>query len=101
MQRLGVSWTWRICSRYLDPVTTTPPEGPKYARNENWREWNVTSNRAIRISEGDWRDYKVVCDTDGTDRTKDINEHIRRRIKAFRRKNPDVQLPSDSAGPES
>jgi len=100
MQPSGVSWTWRICSRYLDPVTTTPPEGPKYARNENWREWNVTANRAIRISKGDWHDYEVVCAADGTDRTKDINEHIRRRIRAFRRKNPDVPMPSDSE-PES
>lgn len=70
-------------------------------RNRNWRNWNSTKAKAIRIGEGDWRDYKVVCDAEDTDRTKDLNEHIRRRIKAFRRKNPNVPLPSDSAGPES
>lgn len=61
----------------------------------------MTKNRPIRISNENWADYEVVCAADGTDRAKDINEHIRRRIKAYRRKNPDEQLPSDSAGPES
>jgi len=65
-------------------------------RNRNWRNWNSTKAKAIRISEDDWADYKVVCDAEDTDRTKDLNEHIRRRIKAFRRKNPDVPMPSDS-----
>jgi hypothetical protein len=98
-----VSWTGRICSHYLDPVTTTPPDGPKHPRNEKWRSWNVTKNKAIRINEGDWADYEVVCAADGTDRTKDINEHIRRRIKAYRRKHPNAEMPSDrqADGPDS
>lgn len=73
----------------------------KLPRNRNWRKWNSTKAKAIRISEGDWRDYKVVCDEDGTDRTKDINKHIRQRIKAYRRRNPDVEMPSDRPANDS
>jgi hypothetical protein len=56
----------------------------------------VTKNRPIRISEGEWADYEVVCDSDGTDRAKDIRAHVQRRIRAYRRKNPDATLPSDT-----
>ncbi len=78
----------------------TDPQPPEtaHARNRNWREWNVTKNKAIRISEGEWADYEVVCQADGTDRTKDIRAHVQQRIKAYRRKNPGVQLPSDASG---
>lgn len=55
----------------------------------------MTKNKAIRISEGDWADYEVVCAADGTDRTKDINAHIKQRIRAYRRKHPGVAMPSD------
>jgi hypothetical protein len=90
-----VSWTRRICSRYLDPVTTTPPEGPKYSRNENWRSWNVTKNRVIRISEEDWTNFGAICNEEGTDRTADLRAHIQQRIRLYRRKHPGVMLPGD------
>lgn len=60
----------------------------------------MTKNRPIRISEGEWADYEVVCDAEGTDRAKDIRAHVQRRIRSYRRKNPDVALPSD-AGADS
>lgn len=55
----------------------------------------MTKNRPIRISDGEWADFEVVCDADDTDRAKDIRAHVQRRIKAFRRKNPGIQMPSD------
>lgn len=79
-------------------MTDPQPPETKYARNRNWRDWNVTKNKAVRIKEGNWVDYEIVCAADGTDRTKDINAHIEQRIRAYRRKNPGVQLPSDSTG---
>lgn len=85
----------RICS-YADPVTDPEPPETKYARNQNWRDWNVTKNRPIRISDGEWADYKAVCDAEKTDRAKDVRAFVQRRIRAYRRKHPDVALPSDA-----
>lgn len=75
----------------------TDPEPPetKHARNRNWRDWNVTKNRVIRISDGDWENYEAVCKADGVNRSEDIKAHVQHRIRAFRRKNPGVQLPAD------
>jgi hypothetical protein len=76
-------------------VTDPRPTEPKLARNRNWRNWAVTKNRPIRISDGEWADYEVVCAADDIKRAEDIRAHVQRRIKAFRRKNPGVRLPSD------
>ncbi len=76
-------------------VTDPEPTEPKHVRNRNWRSWNVTKNRPIRISEGEWADYEVVCAADNTDRAKDIRAHVQQRIRLFRRRNPGVVLPSD------
>jgi hypothetical protein len=77
-------------------VTDPEPTEPKHSRNRNWRSWNVTKNRPIRISEGEWADYEVVCAAENTDRAKDVRAHVQRRIRAYRRKNPDATLPSDN-----
>lgn len=61
----------------------------------------MTKNRPIRISDGEWADYEVVCAADETNRAEDIRAHVQQRIKSFRRKNPGVQLPSDATGDES
>lgn len=86
-------------------MSETPP-GPGPAKNakRDWRPWEAARKdpqRALRVGDPAWDDYEVVCDHEGTNRNADINAFIRRRIRAFRRKNPDVPMPSDSAGPES
>lgn len=86
---------WIAYAANLCPVTDPHPADPRHTRNRNWRNWNVAKNRPIRITDGEWEDYAVVCSADGTDRAKDIREHVQRRIKAFRRKNPGVRMPSD------
>lgn len=79
-------------------MTDPQPPETKHARNRNWRDWNVTKNRPIRISDGEWADYEVVCAADDTKRAEDIRAHVQQRIKSYRRKNPNAQLPSDAAG---
>lgn len=86
------------CAANLCSVTDPEPPETKHARNQNWRDWNVTKNKAVRISEGKWAEYDIVCQAEGTDRTKDINAHIDRRIRAFRRHHPEVQFPTDATG---
>lgn len=88
---------WIAYAANLCVVTDPEPTEPKHPRNRNWRSWNVTKNRPIRISEGEWADYEVVCAADGTDRAKDIRAHVQQRIRAYRRKNPGAALPSDEA----
>lgn len=80
-------------------VTEPQPPETKHPRNRNWRDWNVTKNRPIRISDGEWADYEVVCAEDDVKRAEDIRAHVQRRIKAFRRRKPDVRLPSDGDSP--
>jgi hypothetical protein len=55
----------------------------------------VTKNRPIRISEGEWADYEVVCAAEETTRAEDIRAHVQKRIRSYRRKNPDTAMPSD------
>lgn len=71
-------------------------ETTELARNGKWRRWLSQPNRQVRISEGEWADYEVVCAADGTDRAKDIRAHVQQRIRLFRRRNPDVAMPSDT-----
>lgn len=66
------------------------------ARNRKWRRWLGMPTRMIRISDGEWADYKAVCDAEKTDRAKDVRAFVQRRIRAYRRKHPDVALPSDA-----
>lgn len=76
------------------PSANSPDEGAK----RDWRSWEESRKdpqRALRVAKAEWEDYEVVCHHDETNRNADINAFIRRRIKAFRRKNPDVKLPSD------
>lgn len=80
-----------------------PDPGPAKSAKRDWRPWEAArkdAQRALRVGSAEWNDYEVVCNHEGTNRNADINAFIRRRIKAFRRKNPDVQLPSDSTDPE-
>jgi predicted GIY-YIG superfamily endonuclease len=68
-------------------------EGPR-----DWRPWEATrtrKQRALRVTDEDWADYSAVCEHEDVMRDAYINAFIRRRIKAFRRKNPEVPLPSD------
>lgn len=78
-------------------MTDPASDQPKHSRNRNWRNWNVTKNRPIRIPEGEWVDYEVVCSAEGTDRAKDIRAHVQARISAFRRAHPEARMPSDEA----
>lgn len=86
-------------------MTETPPDNSSAKGGKrDWRPWEASRKdpqHALRVPSTEWADYKVVCDHEDTNRNADINAFIRRRIKAFRRKNPDVKMPSDSAGPES
>lgn len=80
-------------------MTETPPaDSPDRGGKRDWRPWEASrkdTQRALRVGEPEWKDYEVICDHEGTNRNADINAFIRRRIKAFRRKNPGVPLPSD------
>jgi hypothetical protein len=83
-------------------MTDTPPEGqPKLARNRKWRDWNVTTNRAIRMSDGEWADLGFVASKEGSDRTAILRAASQRHVKAWKRKNPDVALPSETEASES
>lgn len=76
------------------PQEPTPAKGGK----RDWRPWEATrteKQRALRVNEADWNDYTAVCEHEQVGRNADINAFIRRRIKTFRRKHPDVPLPSD------
>jgi hypothetical protein len=80
-----------------DDSTTPGASTPK----RDWRKWRSDRPRQIRINDADWADYELVCKAEGTDRSSDIRTHIERRIKAYRRRNPDAVLPSDQAADES
>lgn len=85
-------------------MTKTPDDAsPAKGAKRDWRSWEESRKdpqRALRVAKAEWEDYEVVCAHERTNRNSDINAFIRRRIKAFRRKNPNVPMPSDTASPE-
>lgn len=97
MQTGDRTWTYCTGSRYRDPVTDSPANEPKYARNRDWRRWNVTKNRVIRVPEAEWRDLGFVAKAEGSDRTTVLRDLAQRHIKTWKRKHPDVLLPSEQA----
>lgn len=64
----------------------------------DWRPWEQTradKQRALYVGDDDWNDYGALCEAEGVKRNADLRAFIGRRIKALRRKHPDVPLTGD------
>ncbi|WP_146159625.1 hypothetical protein [Allonocardiopsis opalescens] len=46
-----------------------------------------TPNRVIRVDDDLWEDYGRACDDDGVIRSDDLRAHMRRKVRAWKRKN--------------
>ncbi len=72
----------------LDTVTPVPNK-PK------------TKNRVLRVDEALWLAYGEACEAEGLTKADDLREHMRRKVRAFKRRQAQVAQPTTPDAPDT